>query len=326
MDIDAHHGDAVERAFADDPDVFTLSLHMDARYAYLFEGGAVADQGGTRGGRTCLNVPLPAGTHDAEYALLFETIWPRVHRVFDPGAVVLQAGTDVLFADPLGKLRISTQLFLAVDAFLIDQPEVHIPVIGKAAFMDKLLGAFTALEGAVRDGRIRCYGISSFHCLRAHTAEPLYLSPAALHGLAEKAARAAFGRRDAGHHFRVIPLPFNQVMTEGFTRFNQLVGDGGEMPVLQASLRRKVYAMASHTLLKGRLSAPAEEVVGRTLPALANDAQRAVRFTRSTPGIGPPSWGRQHSGAPERSPCREPRAAARDPGLSLHGSPRGRVS
>jgi aryl-alcohol dehydrogenase-like predicted oxidoreductase len=40
-----------------------------------------------------------------------------------------------------------------LDAFLIDQPEVHIPVIGKAAFMDKLLGAFTALEGAVRDGR-----------------------------------------------------------------------------------------------------------------------------------------------------------------------------
>lgn len=152
VDIDAHHGDAVERAFADDPEVFTLSLHMDTRYAYPFEGGSVADQGGPRGECTCLNVPLPAGTHDAEYALLFEAIWPRVCRAFDPGAVVLQAGTDILFADPLGKLRISTQMFLAVvERVRRDSPRLL--VLGGGGYHPILVARCWAGVWAVLSGR-----------------------------------------------------------------------------------------------------------------------------------------------------------------------------
>lgn len=114
VDIDAHHGDGVEYAFQDDPNVFTFSLHMDTSYAYPFKGGAISDQGGARGERACLNVPLPRGTHDAEYRLVFQILWPRVLRQFRPDAVVLQAGTDALHPDPLGKFRLSTQLFLEV--------------------------------------------------------------------------------------------------------------------------------------------------------------------------------------------------------------------
>jgi acetoin utilization protein AcuC len=120
VDIDAHHGDGVEFAFADDPDVFTLSLHMDTAYAYPFKGGRIADQGGTRGEHACLNVPLPRGTHDREYALVFGTLWPQVLRQFAPDAVVLQAGTDALFADPLGKFQVSTQTFLAAVEQILD--------------------------------------------------------------------------------------------------------------------------------------------------------------------------------------------------------------
>lgn len=114
VDIDAHHGDGVEEAFFDDPEVFTFSLHMDTRYAYPFKGGQVGDHGGPRGEGACLNVPLPRDTDDAEYAYLFEALWPQVQAAFQPDAVVLQAGTDALFADPLGKLRLSTEGFLDV--------------------------------------------------------------------------------------------------------------------------------------------------------------------------------------------------------------------
>lgn len=114
VDIDAHHGDGVEAAFFDDPGVFTLSLHMDTGYAYPFKGGAIVDQGGPGGEKTCLNVPLPRATHDAEYRLVFGAVWPQVLRQFEPDVVVLQAGTDALRPDPLGKFRLSTQLFLDV--------------------------------------------------------------------------------------------------------------------------------------------------------------------------------------------------------------------
>ncbi|HKK14194.1 MAG TPA: acetoin utilization protein AcuC [Gammaproteobacteria bacterium] len=120
LDIDAHHGDGVELAFADEPGVVTCSLHMDTGYAYPFEGGALTDQG--RHGNA-VNLPLPRETHDAEYLAAFDRLWPAVLEAVRPDAVVLQAGTDMLRPDPLGKFRISTQCFLAVvDRVLADTP------------------------------------------------------------------------------------------------------------------------------------------------------------------------------------------------------------
>lgn len=114
LDIDAHHGDGVEEAFRDDPDVLTVSLHMDTRYAYPYRGGMLGDSGSEAADHTTLNVPLPEGTHDAEYRVLFDTVWQRAIERFRPDAVVLQAGTDLLAHDPLGKLAISTECFLDV--------------------------------------------------------------------------------------------------------------------------------------------------------------------------------------------------------------------
>lgn len=112
IDIDAHHGDGVEEAFINDPEVLTLSLHMDAAYAYPFNGGQLSDNGTASGEYSTINVPLPRGTHDAEYRLVFDVVWYPVLKKFKPDAIVLQAGTDMLAADPLGKFQISTECFL----------------------------------------------------------------------------------------------------------------------------------------------------------------------------------------------------------------------
>lgn len=124
-DIDAHHGDGVEEAFWDDPDVLTLSLHMDPAYAYPFRSGGLADVGTTESGFTTVNVPLPRGMHDAEYDLVFDAVWYPVLEKFRPDAVVLQAGTDMLAADPLGKFDISTQCFLATAAKIMNSAPRH---------------------------------------------------------------------------------------------------------------------------------------------------------------------------------------------------------
>ncbi len=172
-----------------------------------------------------------------------------------------------------------------LDAFLVDQPEVHIPVIGKERLNQKLLPVFAVLERAVREGRIRNYGIATFNGFRVETDHPLFESLASLLGLAEKAAREVDGE-SAEHHFRLIQLPFNAVMNEGFTRFNQATGQGNIASTLQAAYQLGLYVMGSHGMMKGHLARQGLDVLRQALPELANDAQRALQCNRSTPGLG----------------------------------------
>ncbi len=172
-----------------------------------------------------------------------------------------------------------------LDAFLVDQPEVHIPSRGKAAVVAKLGEVFTALEEAVAEGVIRYYGVSSFHAFRVATDDSWFLSLASLVALAEKAAKAVTGS-ETDHHFALIEMPFNAVMLEGFTRFNQITGDDSEASTLQAALRLKLYTVASHGLFKGHLAREPVEILTQALPRFANPAQRALQFNRSTPGLG----------------------------------------
>lgn len=174
----------------------------------------------------------------------------------------------------------------ALDAFLIDQPEVHIPVIGKEQLNRKLGRVFVRLERAVREGRIGCYGISTYEGFRVETDHPMFQSVPSLLGLAERAAREAGGAESARHHFRLVQIPFNQVMPEGFTRFNCVTGKGNVASTLQACRQLNVYVMASHTLMKGHLARQSVDIVAHALADLPNPVQRAIQFNRSTPGLG----------------------------------------
>jgi aryl-alcohol dehydrogenase-like predicted oxidoreductase len=173
-----------------------------------------------------------------------------------------------------------------LDAFLIDQPEVHIPRLGKEELNRRLQRAFAVCEQAVKENRIRCYGISTFHGLRVETDHALFQSLASLQALAAAAARIVHRDERARHALRIVQMPFNQAMPEGFTRFNQATGQGNIASTLQAAYQLRIYVMASHTLAKGRLAAACTDAVRAALPALANDVQRALQFNRSTPGLG----------------------------------------
>ncbi len=172
-----------------------------------------------------------------------------------------------------------------LDAFLVDQPEVHIASMGKAAVIARLADVFTELERAVRDGAVGCYGVSSFHAFRVATDDAAFMSLASLVALAEKAAKAVWGD-ERQHHLALIELPFNAVMPEGFSRFNQVTGDGSEASTLQAALKLNLYTVASHGLFKGHLARQPLDILIQAMPALANEARRALQFNRSTPGLG----------------------------------------
>lgn len=106
VDLDAHHGDGVERAFWDDARVLTVSVHESG--TTLFPGtGHPADVGGPRARGSVVNVALPAGTADAGWLRAVAAVALPVVRAFGPDLLVTQHGCDAHAMDPLTNLAVS---------------------------------------------------------------------------------------------------------------------------------------------------------------------------------------------------------------------------
>jgi len=121
LDVDAHHGDGVQAAFAADPRVFTLSIHEDRRWPMASQGsddgiGSAAD----RAGGAARNLPVPEGFNDSELDFLMEAAVLPLVAAFAPQAVVLQCGADALAEDPLSKLTLSNGALWRVVAGMRD--------------------------------------------------------------------------------------------------------------------------------------------------------------------------------------------------------------
>ena len=100
VDLDAHHGDGVEDAFANDPRVHSISIHERGRWPHT---GAVTDTGG---GRAC-NVPVPPRFNDAELAHVVDTVVLPLASAVAPDAIVITCGGDALAGDPLTSMALA---------------------------------------------------------------------------------------------------------------------------------------------------------------------------------------------------------------------------
>jgi acetoin utilization deacetylase AcuC-like enzyme len=104
VDYDVHHGNGTEAMFYDDPSVLYISTH---EYPFYPGTGAVTDIGTSRGEGYTINIPLPIGSGDANYATVFnETIWRAAER-FHPELILVSAGFDAYWADPLAGMRLT---------------------------------------------------------------------------------------------------------------------------------------------------------------------------------------------------------------------------
>ncbi len=116
MDLDAHHGDGVQDAFAGDERVFTMSIHEAWRWPMARDGtagtmGTVEDKSSSH-----RNLPVVAGCNDTEWEYLIETVMLPVLTEFDPAVVYIQGGCDSLADDPQSKLQISNvAIWRAID-------------------------------------------------------------------------------------------------------------------------------------------------------------------------------------------------------------------
>jgi acetoin utilization protein AcuC len=106
IDIDAHHGDGVQKAFYETNRVLTISLH-ETGYT-LFPGtGFEHEIGKGEGEGYSVNLPFPPCTDDEVYSWAFEEVVPGLVQAFKPDVVVTQLGVDTFYNDPLTNLDLS---------------------------------------------------------------------------------------------------------------------------------------------------------------------------------------------------------------------------
>jgi aryl-alcohol dehydrogenase-like predicted oxidoreductase len=165
-----------------------------------------------------------------------------------------------------------------IDLYYLHNPESQLEAVDRSEFLRRLRVAFATFEEAVAAGKIARYGTATWNGYREPPGAPELL---ALEDVVA-AAREVGGPR---HHFRAIQLPYNLAMTEAFTRANQRIGRE-TVSTLEAATRLDVYVMASASVYQGQLTRNLPPVIAQYLPGLASDAQRALQFVRSTPGIG----------------------------------------
>ena len=106
LDIDAHHGDGVQYAFEEDPDVLTVSIHESGMY--LFPGtGFTSENGRGAGSGYAVNLPLPPGAADEELLAAYDALVPPLAHAFRPDIIVTQDGCDAHWSDPLSHLGLT---------------------------------------------------------------------------------------------------------------------------------------------------------------------------------------------------------------------------
>jgi acetoin utilization deacetylase AcuC-like enzyme len=104
VDWDVHHGNGTQAIFYDDPTVFYFSAHQSPFYPGT---GGADEKGEGKGLGFTLNVPLPAGSGDAEYLKAFEERLKPAAAAFQPDFVLISAGFDSARDDLLGRMNLT---------------------------------------------------------------------------------------------------------------------------------------------------------------------------------------------------------------------------
>jgi acetoin utilization deacetylase AcuC-like enzyme len=104
IDFDVHHGNGTQETFYDNPQVMYISTH---EYPFYPGTGSLEETGAGAAKGTTINIPLPAGCGDGEYLKVFEQVIVPAAKRFNPQFVLVSAGYDGYWADPLAMMELS---------------------------------------------------------------------------------------------------------------------------------------------------------------------------------------------------------------------------
>jgi len=164
-----------------------------------------------------------------------------------------------------------------VDVYYLHNPESQLDHVSETEFYARLRLAFESLEESRSAGKLKFYGVATWNGFQVAAGAQGYHSLTRM----ESTAREVGG--DA-HGFRFIQLPLNLAMPGAFTLLNQKM-NGEDISTLEAATALNITAVASASILQGRVARGMPPGMREQLGSLATDAQMAIQFVRSTPGI-----------------------------------------
>ena len=164
-----------------------------------------------------------------------------------------------------------------VDVYYVHNPESQLDAVSEDEFYQRLTAAFAALEKSRSEGKLKAYGVATWNGFRVQQ------GARGFHSLT-RMVEVARGVGGEAHGFRFIQLPLNLAMPEAITLANQTV-EGTRMSTLDAAAALGVTAIASGSILQGRVAHDLPAGLREPLGSLDTDAQMAIQFVRSAPGI-----------------------------------------
>ena len=120
VDYDAHHGNGTQSAFLNDERAAYLSTHQ----AGIYPGtGHVNDAPHAKG--RIVNVPLPAFAGDASFTRITDAVITTMVEHFKPQMILVSAGFDSHWNDPLTNLGLSSAGFFNISRHLVELADEH---------------------------------------------------------------------------------------------------------------------------------------------------------------------------------------------------------
>ncbi len=166
-----------------------------------------------------------------------------------------------------------------IDLYYLHNPEQQLAAVTPASLRERLRAAFMVLEDTVARGEIRAYGCATWQALRVAPGSKAHLSLEDLQTIAREVA-------GDGHHFRAVQMPINLAMLEAFREPTQEIGQNGTLvPALEAARALGLTVVASASLMQAQLAKGLPQSVRDLFPGQKTDAQRAIAFVRSLPGV-----------------------------------------
>jgi aryl-alcohol dehydrogenase-like predicted oxidoreductase len=164
-----------------------------------------------------------------------------------------------------------------VDVYYVHNPESQLGSVSDSEFYSRLRAAFGGLEEARTRGQLKFYGVATWNGFRVPAESSGYHSLAKMVAIADEIGGGA-------HGFRFIQVPFNLAMPEALTLSNQEV-DGQPVSTLEAAAAVGVTVISSASIFQGRVARGLSEDLRESLGGLPTDAQTAIQFVRSAPGV-----------------------------------------
>lgn len=164
-----------------------------------------------------------------------------------------------------------------VDVYYIHNPESQLGVVSEEEFYSRLRSAFESLEQLRGKGQLKFYGVATWNGFRVPTGSSGYHSLTRMVDLAREVGGES-------HGFRFIQVPFNLAMPEALTLSNQTLGSH-QVSTLEAATGLGVTVISSASIFQGRVARGLPKDLRETLGSLSTDAQSAIQFVRSAPGI-----------------------------------------